>query len=135
MDFFYFVENLSAYILPSITDVRWLESCNTYLFFEIGTVIITAIAHLAIFQRLSGTATTAHMDFSTAVPMHTGVVSVCSISGAFNNRVFSDFSGNSGSVFSEFLGNLAKRFSVEKTIFHFHSFLVCDIIRHGIDLL
>jgi hypothetical protein len=67
--------------------------------------------------------------------MHTGVVTVCSITGAFNKRMFSDFSGNGRTVFSEFFCDLAERFSVKKTVFHFHSFFVCDIIRHGIDLL
>ena len=75
------------------------------------------------------------MNLGATVPMHTSVVTVCSITGAFNKRMFSDFSGNGGTVFSENLGDLSKRFSVEKTVFHFHSFFVCDIIRHGINLL
>ena len=67
--------------------------------------------------------------------MHTGVVAVCSVTGAFNKRMFSDFSGNSRTVFSKNFCDLAKRFSVEKTVFHFHSFFVCDIMGHGIRLL
>jgi hypothetical protein len=130
-----FLKGASITFGAGITDIRWLESCNAYLFFKVGAIVVTAIAHLAIFQRLTSTTPTAHVDFGATVPMHTSVVTVCSIAGAFNNRVFSDFSGNGGAVFSEFFCDLAKRFSVEKTVFHFHSFFVCDIIRHGIDLL
>ena len=75
------------------------------------------------------------MDFGATVPMHTSVVTIRSIAGAFNKRMFSDFSGNGGTVFSKFFCDLAERFSVKKKVFHFHSFFVCDIIRHGIDLL
>ena len=130
-----FLKGASVTLGTRIADVRRFESRNAYLLLKIGAIVVTATAQLTVFQRLTGTAPTAYVYFSTAVTMHAGVVTVCSITGAFNNRVFSDFSGNSGSVFSEFLGDLAKRFSVEKTIFHFHSFFVCDIIRHGIDLL
>ena len=95
-----------------------------------------AAAQLGIpYYTLTCTAPTAHVDFGATVPMHTSIVTICSISGAFNKRMFSDFSGNGGAVFSEFFCDLAKRFSVEKTVFHFHSFFVCDIIRHGIKLL
>ena len=130
-----FLKGTSVTLGTGITDVWRLESCNAYLLFEIWTVIVTTTAQFTVFQRLTGTTPTAYVNFGTAIPMHTGVVAVCSVTGAFNKRMFSDFSGNSRTVFSKNFCDLAKRFSVEKTVFHFHSFFVCDIIRHGINLL
>ena len=75
------------------------------------------------------------MDFGTIIPMCTGVVTVCSITGALNKGMFSDFSGNGRTVFSEFFRYLSERFSIVKTIFYLHSFFVCDIMGHGIRLL
>ena len=130
-----FFKGASVTLGTGITDVRWLESCNAYPFFKVGAIVVTAIAQLTVFQRLTGTTSVAYMYFGETILMNTGVVTICSITGAFNKRMFSDFSGNGRTVFSENFCDLAKRFSIEKTVFHFHSFFVCDIIRHGIKLL
>jgi hypothetical protein len=80
----------TVFLRTRITDIWWLKSSYANLFFKFKAVVITAITQFAILYSLPMAVSTTNVNLGTFLSMCAGVVTVCTIAGSFNNRMFSD---------------------------------------------